>query len=56
MEGVLGLATSEWEQQVREFFASRRIDFGGKAVAQYLEQLRMAVRLREREEEALRFG
>lgn len=55
MEGVLGLATPEWEREVREFFVLRRIDFGGQTAAQYLEQLRIAVRLREREKTALRF-
>ena len=48
-EGVIGLATPEWEADVHRFFAERRIDFGGKTLAQYLEQLRVAVALRERE-------
>jgi puromycin-sensitive aminopeptidase len=52
-EGVLGLATPEWEHEVRAFFEQHRIDLGGKILAQYLEQLRIAVRLREREGEAL---
>jgi puromycin-sensitive aminopeptidase len=48
-EGVIGLATPEWEADVRDFFARQRVDLGGKTLAQYLEQLRVAVRLRERE-------
>jgi puromycin-sensitive aminopeptidase len=60
-EGVTGLATSEFERDVREFFVARRVDLGGKTLQQYLEQLRIAVRLREREGMALheylgRFG
>jgi hypothetical protein len=53
-EGVLGLATPEWERQVRTFFEERRVDLGGKTLEQYLEQLHLAVRLRQREGEALR--
>jgi puromycin-sensitive aminopeptidase len=48
-EGVTGLATPEWEGQVQRFFAERKIDLGGKTLRQYLEQLRIAVALRERE-------
>jgi puromycin-sensitive aminopeptidase len=48
-EGVIGLATPEQEADVREFFARHRIDMGGKTLEQYLEQLRIAVRLRQRE-------
>jgi puromycin-sensitive aminopeptidase len=55
-EGIVGLTTPEWEKEVREFVAARRIDFGGRTLAQYLEQLRIAVRLREREALALRFA
>jgi len=51
--GVLGLATPEWERDVRRFFADRKIDFGGKVLPQYFEQLRIAVTLREREGKAL---
>jgi puromycin-sensitive aminopeptidase len=51
--GVVGLATPELEQDVRQFFADRKIDFGGKTLAQYLEQLRIWVTLREREGQAL---
>ena len=52
-EGVTGLATPELERDVQEFFASRKIDLGGKQLAQYLEQLRMAVALGQRERAAL---
>ena len=47
--GVGALATPELEQDVRDFFESRKIDFGGKILAQYLEQLRIAVTFRERD-------
>ena len=48
-EGVTGLATPEFERDVQSFFTSRKIDFGGKTLAQYLEQLRITVALGERE-------
>lgn len=47
--GIVCLATPELEQDVREFFQTRKIDLGGKTLAQYLEQLRIAVAFRERE-------
>ena len=53
-EGVTGLATEEWEREVREFFRSRHIDLGGKTLEQYLEQLHIAVSLRRREGATLR--
>jgi puromycin-sensitive aminopeptidase len=52
-EGVTGLATPEWEADVHRFFEERKIDLGGKTLEQYLEQLRVAVTLREREGAAL---
>jgi puromycin-sensitive aminopeptidase len=52
-EGVIGLATPELEADVHRFFQERRIDLGGKTLEQYLEQLRVAVALRERESAAL---
>jgi len=52
-EGVTGLATPDLERDVHAFFAERKIDLGGKTLAQYLEQLRVVVRLREREGAAL---
>jgi puromycin-sensitive aminopeptidase len=60
-EGVIGLATPELEADVHRFFQERRIELGGKTLEQYLEQLRVAVALREREAAALprylaRFG
>jgi puromycin-sensitive aminopeptidase len=51
--GIVGLATPELEQDVRTFFAARKIDLGGKTLEQYLEQLRIAVSFREREGGAL---
>jgi puromycin-sensitive aminopeptidase len=53
-EGVIGLARAEWEAEVVEFFRERAIDLGGKTLRQYLEQLRIAVNLREREGAKLR--
>ncbi|MDH4185891.1 MAG: ERAP1-like C-terminal domain-containing protein, partial [Nitrospira sp.] len=47
--GIVNLATPELERDVREFFASRKVDLGGKTLEQYLEQLRVAVAFRERE-------
>ncbi|MBK9306724.1 MAG: M1 family metallopeptidase [Nitrospira sp.] len=47
--GIVGLATPELEQDVRNFFISRNIGLGGRTLDQYLEQLRIAVALRERE-------
>ena len=52
-EGVIGLATPELERDVHAFFKARRPEFGGKTLEQYLEQLRIAVSLRERESAAL---
>jgi puromycin-sensitive aminopeptidase len=52
-EGVTALATPELEQDVHRFFRERTIDLGGKTLAQYLEQLRIAVTLRAREGAAL---
>jgi puromycin-sensitive aminopeptidase len=47
--GIVGLVRPELEQDVRAFFVSRKIDLGGKTLDQYLEQLRIAVKFRERE-------
>ncbi|MBI2158295.1 MAG: M1 family metallopeptidase [Candidatus Rokubacteria bacterium] len=52
-EGVIGLATPELERDVHQFFREKQVDLGGKTLEQYLEQLRVAVRLREREGAAL---
>jgi puromycin-sensitive aminopeptidase len=52
-EGIVGLATPELERDVHRFFDERTIDLGGKTLAQYLEQLHIAVRFREREQESL---
>ncbi len=52
-EGVIGLATPELERDVHAFFTERKIHFGGKTLEQYLEQLRVAVAMREREGAAL---
>ena len=52
-EGVTALVTAEWERDVRSFFETNRIVLGGKTLEQYLEQLRIAVRLQEREATAL---
>ncbi len=47
-EGIVGLTTPALERDVRTFFRERKIDLGGKTLAQYLEQLRIAVVFRER--------
>ncbi len=52
--GITGLATPELERDVRDFFASRNIDLGGKTLDQYLEQLRITVRFKEQQAIALR--
>ena len=51
--GIVGLVTPELEQDVQNFFSSRQIDLGGKTLDQYLEQLRVAVSFREREQHAI---
>ena len=51
--GVAGLSTPDLERDVRQFFADRKVDLGGKTLAQYLEHLRIAVRLRERDGAAI---
>jgi puromycin-sensitive aminopeptidase len=48
-EGVTALVSPPWEQEVRAFFETNQIVLGGKTLEQYLEQLRIAVRLQERE-------
>jgi puromycin-sensitive aminopeptidase len=53
-EGVIGLASTTWEEEVRRFFHGRKIDLGGKTLEQYLEQLHVAVGLGRREGEALK--
>jgi puromycin-sensitive aminopeptidase len=47
-EGITGLSTPALERDVQRFFRERKIDLGGKTLAQYLEQLRIAVAFRER--------
>jgi puromycin-sensitive aminopeptidase len=51
--GMVSLATPELEQDVRDFFMTRKIDLGGKTLDQYLEQLRISVTVRERDIRAL---
>lgn len=48
-EGITGLATPALERDVRAFFATRNVAFGGKTLLQYLERLRVAVAFQERE-------
>ncbi len=52
--GIVSLATPELERDVRDFFATRKIDLGGKTLEQYLEQLRIGVNVRERDGIVLR--
>lgn len=51
--GIVSLATPELERDVRDFFTTRKIDLGGKTLDQYLEHLRIAVTVRERDSLAL---
>ncbi len=51
--GIGSLATPELERDVRDFFTTRKIDLGGKTLDQNLEQLRIAVTVRERDSQAL---
>lgn len=52
-EGLVALATPELERDVHAFVRARGIHLGGRTLEQYLEQLRVAVRMREREGAAL---
>ncbi len=52
--GIVGLSTPELERDVRQFFATRKIDLGGKTLEQYLEQLHITVRFGERDRETIR--
>ena len=52
-EAVVGLARPDWERQVRAFFEAKNVRLGGKKLEQILEHLRIVVRLREREAEAM---
>jgi puromycin-sensitive aminopeptidase len=52
-EGVTGLTAPALEADVRRFFDEKKPQFGGKVLAQYLEQLHVAVMLRQRETVAL---
>ncbi len=52
--GIVSLATRELERDVRAFFTDRKIDLGGKTLEQYLEQLRIAVSMAERDGARLR--
>jgi puromycin-sensitive aminopeptidase len=52
-EGVTTLISTEWERDVHAFVKAHGIELGGKTLAQYLEQLRVAVSFQEREREAL---
>lgn len=52
--GIVGLTTPELQQDVQDFFTSRKIDLGGKTLQQYLEQLQVVVAFREQALEHLR--
>jgi puromycin-sensitive aminopeptidase len=52
--GITALCKPELEQDVRQFFEARKIDLGGKTLAQYLEQLRIGVSFAERDGRSLR--
>ncbi len=46
--GITALATPELERDVTAFFESRKIDLGGRVLAQYIEQLRVFTAFRAR--------
>ncbi len=52
--GIVGLATPELQQDVRNFFTSKKIDLGGKTLEQYFEQLHIVVAFREQTLESIR--
>jgi puromycin-sensitive aminopeptidase len=39
------LVSPDWERDVQDFFERNKIILGGKTLEQYLEQLRVAVRV-----------
>jgi puromycin-sensitive aminopeptidase len=51
--GVTALSTPEQEADVIDFFATHKVKTGEKRIPQYLEMLRIAVLLRQRESDAL---
>jgi puromycin-sensitive aminopeptidase len=53
VEAVVGLASAEGERRARAFFAAEKVNLGGRKLEEYLEQLHVVVRLREREGAAL---
>jgi puromycin-sensitive aminopeptidase len=53
-EGLIGLARAEWQAEVRAFLAEHPLELGGRTLEQYLEQLDIAVQLRQREGAALK--
>jgi puromycin-sensitive aminopeptidase len=52
-DGITALVSPELETQVREFFGKHPVKGGEKAVKQYMEQLSIAVRLKQREQGSL---
>ena len=52
--GIVNLSMPEVERDVRTFFVARKIDLGGKTLEQYLEQLQIAVTVRQRDGQQLR--
>ena len=52
-EGLCGLTSERWEQEVQAFVRDRQIELGGKTLEQFLEQLHVVVALRRREGKAL---
>ena len=52
--GIVGLTTPELQQDVRNFFTSKKIDLGGKTLQQYFEQLHIVVAFREQTLDAIR--
>ena len=52
--GIVGLAHPDLEKDVKLFFEQKNIDLGGKTLAQYLEQLNIAVAFQQRNQSTLR--
>lgn len=51
-EGVTSLVTPQLEAEVVEFFKTHPVKQGGKTIDQHMEKLRVAVRMKEREEQS----
>jgi puromycin-sensitive aminopeptidase len=48
-EGVTSLVSTQWEPEVKKFFADHPVKQGGKAIDQHMEKLKVAVLFKQRE-------